>query len=149
MYNRSVFQKKNLNEDLPICLQFFLTFWNNHICFAAGQNSQLDSPQTQARHYRALQEMYKTKKPNKSAVVQLLDLEFQSRRAFIDSDVMKEQDRPTKVLEAYPCFREIDHVSCSHLQIFSSLWIHWIFFAWSSQVQMSHDKQALWPGKVY
>ncbi|KAI4898557.1 hypothetical protein NFI96_004316 [Prochilodus magdalenae] len=55
--------------------------------------------------------MYKTKKhKNKSAVVQLLDLEFQSRKAFIDSDVMKEQDRPTEVLEAYPCFKEIDHV---------------------------------------
>ncbi|XP_035805246.2 uncharacterized protein LOC118470462 [Amphiprion ocellaris] len=39
-----------------------------------------------------------------------MDLEFQSRRLFIDSDAVKEQDRPTKILEAYPCFREVDHV---------------------------------------
>eukprot|EP00063_Salmo_salar_P030875 XP_014005710.1 PREDICTED: uncharacterized protein LOC106574380 isoform X2 [Salmo salar] len=41
---------------------------------------------------------------------QLQDLEFQARRAFIDSDTTKEQDRPTKILQAYPCFRELDHV---------------------------------------
>ncbi|KAK7895556.1 hypothetical protein WMY93_020881 [Mugilogobius chulae] len=27
-----------------------------------------------------------------------------------DPDVVREQDRPTKVLEAYPCFKELDHV---------------------------------------
>ncbi|XP_076874383.1 uncharacterized protein LOC143524273 isoform X2 [Brachyhypopomus gauderio] len=75
----------------------------------ADQNGQ-ESQQTQARHYRTLQEIYKTKKPNKSAVSQLLYLEFQSGRAFIDADVMKEQDRPTKIFEAYPCFKEINHV---------------------------------------
>ncbi|KAM7388986.1 hypothetical protein PAMP_022987 [Pampus punctatissimus] len=40
----------------------------------------------------------------------LLDLEYQARRAYIDSDVMKEQDRPTTILQAYPCFREVDHI---------------------------------------
>lgn len=55
--------------------------------------------------------MYKTKaRPNKKDVSQLLDLEFQARRAF-DSDAIKEQDRPSKILQAYPCFRELDHVS--------------------------------------
>ncbi|CAL8346914.1 unnamed protein product [Gadus morhua 'NCC'] len=55
--------------------------------------------------------MYKTKaRPNKKDVAQLLDLEFQSRRAFIDSDVTKEQDRPVKILEAYPCFGELDNL---------------------------------------
>ena len=75
-----------------------------------------DSLQYQARHYKTLQDMYKTKaRPNKKDVAQLLDLEFQSRRAFIDSDVTKEQDRPVKILEAYPCFGELDHVSiCIH-----------------------------------
>uniref|UniRef100_A0AAV2MIT0 DUF4371 domain-containing protein n=1 Tax=Knipowitschia caucasica TaxID=637954 RepID=A0AAV2MIT0_KNICA len=70
-----------------------------------------ESPQSQARHYKTLQDMYKTKnKPNKEDVSQLLELEFQSRRAFIDSDVMKEQDRPTKILQAYPCFKELSHI---------------------------------------
>ncbi|XP_076603233.1 uncharacterized protein LOC143330488 [Chaetodon auriga] len=70
-----------------------------------------DSPQNQARHYRVLQELYKSKpRPNKKDVAQLLDLEYQARRACIDSDVMKEQDRPTKILQAYPCFREVDHI---------------------------------------
>ncbi|XP_055359366.1 uncharacterized protein LOC129603207 isoform X2 [Betta splendens] len=71
----------------------------------------VDSQKTQARHYRTLQEMYKSKKPNKAAVTHLLNLEFESRRRFIVSDVLKEHDRPTKVLEAYPCFRELDHGS--------------------------------------
>ncbi|XP_070961902.1 uncharacterized protein [Oncorhynchus clarkii lewisi] len=55
--------------------------------------------------------MYKTKaRPYQKDVSLLLDLEFQARRAFIDSDATKEQDRPTKILQAYPCFRELDHV---------------------------------------
>uniref|UniRef100_A0A3B3R2E9 Si:ch211-208g1.1 n=1 Tax=Paramormyrops kingsleyae TaxID=1676925 RepID=A0A3B3R2E9_9TELE len=53
--------------------------------------------------------MYKAKKPNKAAVAHLLDLEFQSRRNFIDSNALKEQDKPTKILQAYPCFKELDH----------------------------------------
>ncbi|XP_056232240.1 uncharacterized protein LOC130169474 [Seriola aureovittata] len=70
----------------------------------------MDSQKIQARHYKTLQEMYKSKKPNKSAVTHLLNLEFDSRRCFITSDVLKEQDRAAKILEAYPCFREPDHV---------------------------------------
>lgn len=55
--------------------------------------------------------MYKTKaRPNKKDVSQLMDLEFQARRAFIDFDAIKEQDRPSKILQAYPCFRELDHI---------------------------------------
>ncbi|XP_014005709.1 uncharacterized protein [Salmo salar] len=48
--------------------------------------------------------------PTRRMFPQLQDLEFQARRAFIDSDTTKEQDRPTKILQAYPCFRELDHV---------------------------------------
>ncbi|XP_073336348.1 uncharacterized protein [Pagrus major] len=70
----------------------------------------MDSQKIQARHYKTLQEMYKSKKPNKAAVTHLLNMEFESRRRFITSDVLKEQDRATKILEAYPCFRELDHV---------------------------------------
>ncbi|KAL1005610.1 hypothetical protein UPYG_G00061320 [Umbra pygmaea] len=70
-----------------------------------------ESLQNQARHYKTLQEMYKTKaRPIQQDVSQLLDLEFQARRTFIDSDATKEQDRPNKILQAYPCFRELDHV---------------------------------------
>ncbi|XP_028435567.1 uncharacterized protein LOC114556733 [Perca flavescens] len=70
-----------------------------------------DSPQNQARHYKILQELYKSKpRPNKKDVAQLLDFEYQARRAYIDSDVLKEQDRPAKILQAYPCFRELDHI---------------------------------------
>ncbi|XP_073767100.1 uncharacterized protein isoform X1 [Danio rerio] len=74
-----------------------------------GPDNSLDSQKTQARHYRTLQEMYKAKKPNKAAVTHLLDLKFQSRRSFIDSNVLKEQDKPTNILQAYPCFKELDH----------------------------------------
>ncbi|XP_063736726.1 uncharacterized protein LOC134862649 [Eleginops maclovinus] len=76
-----------------------------------GGPKTTDSPQNQARHYKVLQELYKSRpRPNKKDVAQLLDLEYQARRAYIDSDVMKEQDRPTKILQAYPCFREVDHI---------------------------------------
>ncbi|KAL2094166.1 hypothetical protein ACEWY4_011478 [Coilia grayii] len=51
-----------------------------------------------------------SKKTNKAAVTHLLNLEFQPRRAFITSDFLKEQDRAASILEAYPCFRELDHV---------------------------------------
>ncbi|KAL1252310.1 hypothetical protein QQF64_020106 [Cirrhinus molitorella] len=75
-----------------------------------GPDNSLDSQKAQARHYRTLQEMYKAKKPNKAAVTHLLDLEFQSRRNFIDSNALKEQDKPTQILQAYPCFKELNHV---------------------------------------
>ncbi|TKS78087.1 hypothetical protein D9C73_013087 [Collichthys lucidus] len=76
----------------------------------SGSVDFMDSLKPQARHYKTLQEMFKSKKPNKAAITHLLNLEFESRRCFITSDVLKEQDRPTKILEAYPCFRELDHV---------------------------------------
>ncbi|KAL3993488.1 KRAB domain-containing zinc finger protein [Sarotherodon galilaeus] len=59
----------------------------------SGSADFFDSQKTQARHYKTLQEIYKTKKPNKAAVTQLLNLEFESRRQFINSDAIKEQDR--------------------------------------------------------
>lgn len=65
----------------------------------------------QARHYTTLQELYRKTKQNRDDVAQLLDLEFEGRRALIDSDTIREQDRPAKILEAYPCLRDIDHVS--------------------------------------
>ncbi|XP_039898949.1 uncharacterized protein LOC120740565 [Simochromis diagramma] len=76
----------------------------------SGSADFFDSQKTQARHYKTLQEIYKTKKPNKAAVTQLLNLEFESRRQFINSDAIQEQDRAVKILEAYHCFRELDHV---------------------------------------
>ncbi|KAL7871938.1 hypothetical protein SRHO_G00069210 [Serrasalmus rhombeus] len=75
-----------------------------------GVHSGTESQQSQARHYHTLQEMYKRPKPNKEAVAQLLDLEFDARRAFINSDTLRDQDRPANILQAYPCFREVDHV---------------------------------------
>ncbi|XP_053342581.1 uncharacterized protein LOC128513013 [Clarias gariepinus] len=71
-----------------------------------------DSLKMQARHYKTLSNMYKKSnaKPNQSDVAQILDLEFEARRAFINSDVTREEDRPTKVFEAYPCFKDIQNV---------------------------------------
>ena len=61
---------------------------------------------------RTIWRLYKTKaRPNKMDVAQLLDLEIQARSALIDSDVTKEQDRPSKILKAYPCFGDLDHAS--------------------------------------
>lgn len=65
----------------------------------------------QARHYRHLQEMCHKNKQNQEDVAQLLDLEFEGRRQFIDSEALKEADTPGKILEAYSCFKNIDHVS--------------------------------------
>ena len=65
----------------------------------------------QARHYRHLQEMCRKNKQNQDDVSQLLELEFEGRRQFIDSETLKEADRPGKILEAYSCIKNIDHVS--------------------------------------
>uniref|UniRef100_A0A3Q1HE25 Si:ch211-208g1.1 n=1 Tax=Acanthochromis polyacanthus TaxID=80966 RepID=A0A3Q1HE25_9TELE len=51
------------------------------------------SQKTQARHDKTIQQLFKTKKPNKAAVTQLMDLEFQSRRLFIDSDAVLDELR--------------------------------------------------------
>ncbi|XP_078141268.1 uncharacterized protein LOC144539602 [Centroberyx gerrardi] len=74
------------------------------------RHTDKDSLPAQARHYKTLQEMYKKQKPNQDAVSQLLDLEFDARRTFIDSDALKEEDRPTKILDAYPCFKDLNNV---------------------------------------
>ena len=50
-------------------------------------------------------------KQNGSDVAQILDLEFEARRAFIDSDATKEEDKAAKIMDAYPCFRDPRHVS--------------------------------------
>lgn len=73
--------------------------------------ADMDSLTTQARHYKTLQEMYKKTKPNQDAVSHILDLEFQARQAFIDSNALKEEERTTKILDAYPCFKELHNVS--------------------------------------
>uniref|UniRef100_A0AAV2L2W4 Uncharacterized protein n=1 Tax=Knipowitschia caucasica TaxID=637954 RepID=A0AAV2L2W4_KNICA len=78
---------------------------------AVSSPDLLDSQKSQSRHYKTLQDMYKSKKPNKAAVTHLLNLEFEARRRFITCGVLKESDRPTKVLEAYPCFNELDHTA--------------------------------------
>ncbi|KAL4006467.1 hypothetical protein ACER0C_000319 [Sarotherodon galilaeus] len=75
----------------------------------ASTSSDKDSWQIQARHYKTLQEMCKKAKPNQEDVSQLLDLEFEARRAFIDSDTMKEENRAHLILDAYPCFKELHH----------------------------------------
>ncbi|KAM9408140.1 uncharacterized protein KZ484_024336 [Pholidichthys leucotaenia] len=69
-----------------------------------------DSRMAQSRHYKHLQEMCRKSRPNQDDVGQLLELEFQGRRQFIDSDTLKEVDRPAKILDAYSCFRNLDHV---------------------------------------
>nr|XP_024654401.1 uncharacterized protein LOC112430387 [Maylandia zebra]XP_024657852.1 uncharacterized protein LOC112429961 [Maylandia zebra] len=53
--------------------------------------------------------MCKKAKPNQEDVSQLLDLEFEARRSFIDSDTMKEENRACLILDAYPCFKELHH----------------------------------------
>nr|XP_046238910.1 uncharacterized protein LOC124055921 isoform X1 [Scatophagus argus] len=67
------------------------------------------SPATMAKHYETLQTLYKRKNPNHQDVSHLLDLEFVARRAFIDSNTIREEDRHKKVLEAYPCFKDVGH----------------------------------------
>ena len=66
----------------------------------------------QSRHYRTLGNMYNkpNAKPNQNDVAQILDLEFEARRAFIDADVTKEEDRPANIFEAYPCFKDVRNV---------------------------------------
>ncbi|XP_026048737.1 uncharacterized protein LOC113036543 isoform X3 [Astatotilapia calliptera] len=70
-----------------------------------------DSLKMQARHYKTLSNMYRkpNAKPNQSDVAQILDLEFEARRTFIDADITRAEDRPRKIFEAYPCFKDIQN----------------------------------------
>ncbi|KAF7708734.1 hypothetical protein HF521_017791 [Silurus meridionalis] len=81
-----------------------------------------DSINEACKYYRTLQVMYKENKPNKPTVTHLLDLEFKSSRNFIDSYALKEQDRPTKILQAYLCFKELDHNHCQYIPDVNSRW---------------------------
>ena len=68
-------------------------------CFYPYLNLGHDSRMAQARHYRHLQEMCRKNKQNQDDISQLLELEFEGRRQFIDSETLKE------------AFKNIDHVS--------------------------------------
>ena len=86
------------------------------LCLTANKSADVDSPDTYspatlAKHYKTLQTLYKRKNPNHQDVSHLLDLEFVARRAFVDSNTIREEDRHEKVLEAYPCFKDVGHVS--------------------------------------
>ncbi|CAL8269745.1 unnamed protein product [Arctogadus glacialis] len=85
-----------------------------------------DSPATMAKHYRTLQSLFKKNNPNRASVSQLLDLEFAARRAFIDSDSFREEDRHNTILEAYPCFKDIGHVMEELQRILDKNNIHYI-----------------------
>lgn len=123
------------------------------LCLAANKPADINSPDTHcpatlAKHYKTLQTLFKRKNPNQQDVSQLLDLEFSARRAFIDSNTIREEDRHKKVLEAYPCFKDIGHVShcwihviqakqCLSYQLLAPQWcidmfvlVCWIFYRW-------------------
>ncbi|KAM3601353.1 uncharacterized protein V6R79_011202 [Siganus canaliculatus] len=57
-----------------------------------------------------LQETCKSKNKTTAAVTNLLNTEFESGRHFITSDVLSEQNRAATILEASPCFQELDHL---------------------------------------
>ncbi|XP_051995994.1 uncharacterized protein LOC127653362 isoform X1 [Xyrauchen texanus] len=97
-------RSQSLPEDAPSALSS--PDANN----SAGVDSPDTSPATLAKHYKTLQTLYKRKNPNHQDVSHLLDLEFVARRAFIDSNTVREEDRQEKVLEAYPCFKDVGHV---------------------------------------
>ena len=86
--------------------------------FSAISDGQ-DSLKMQARHYKTLSNMYNkpNAKPIHSDVAQVLDLEFKARRAFINADETREEDRPAKIFEAYSCFRDVRNV-CLYVFIF-------------------------------
>lgn len=56
------------------------------------------------KHYAKLTEHLKKKKPNAKVTTQLMNLEFPSRRAFIDNTLRTPAVRIKKVSKAYPCF---------------------------------------------
>lgn len=104
-------KKLNINQQ-PQLRHIYYVF----LCLTADESADIGTPSsysaaTLAKHYKTLQSLYKRKNPNHQDVAHLLDMEFGPRRAFIDSNAMREEDRPEKILEAYPCFKDIGHVS--------------------------------------
>lgn len=75
----------------------------------------------QGRDYRTLSNMYNkpNAKPNHN-VAQILDLECEVKWAFIDVGVIREEDRPVNIFEAYPCFKDVRNV-CFILLLFFKL----------------------------
>ena len=69
----------------------------------------------------------KEKNPNHQDVSHLLDLEFVARRAFIDSNTIREEDSQERVLEAYSCFKDVGHVSHYWLCIITTMVSHTVY----------------------
>ena len=83
-------------------LRHINSFFYSFLILTANKSADVDSPDsyspaTLAKHYKTLQTLYKRKNPNHQDVSYLLDLEFVARRAFIDSNTIREEDRHEKV----------------------------------------------------
>ncbi|XP_028414921.1 uncharacterized protein LOC114538008 [Dendronephthya gigantea] len=61
-----------------------------------------------ARHYSALEREQRKCKPNPKVINKYLNLEFSSRRQLIQET--KKDERPSKILELYPCFKDPNEV---------------------------------------
>lgn len=77
---------------------FVLKYRFNPWCSALAEN----------RHFQRLSETMRKPKPNKKILSQLLTLDFESRRDWIEQQ--PRQDVVRLVLDRYPCFRDADQV---------------------------------------
>ena len=68
-----------------------------------GEETPSDST-VDKRHYAALNKEQKKSKPNKVVLNKYLNVEFQSRRTYLET--MAKDDRPKTILDAYPCFKD-------------------------------------------
>lgn len=60
-------------------------------------------------------------------VAQVLDAEFEAIRAFIDADAIREEDRPVKIFEVYPCFKDAQNVCFIFYYFLNYLHVNYVF----------------------
>ena len=61
-------------------------------------------PEVHSRHYSALNKEQKKTNPNKAVINKYLNLEFLSRRRFLEET--SKEERPKTIFETYPCFKD-------------------------------------------
>ena len=61
------------------------------------------------RHYQSLNKEQRKLRPNKDVINKYLDLKFASRKKVLQET--PKEERPSKILEAYPCFTDASEVT--------------------------------------
>ena len=100
-------------------------------------------PEVNSRHYNALSKEQRKTNPNKAVINKYLNLEFLSRRRFLEET--PKEERPKTIFETYPYFKDPCEVCIYNNHVLFLMEIHFLDY----DVQYPHCKTKLYKNYMY